>query len=62
MADGASMQTTALEKKLYEAAKKEGKVIYWDSLNLKEAAQFIKAFTNKYPGIEVSFWEGNANQ
>lgn len=57
-----STQMTGLEKKLYEAAKKEGKLLYWDSLSLKEAAQFIKAFNNRFPGIEVSYWEGNATQ
>jgi len=59
---GPATQMTSLEKKLYEAARKEGKLIYWDSLSLKEASQFIKAFNSRFPGIEVSYWEGNATQ
>jgi len=55
-------EATTLEKKLYQAAKIEGKLDYWDSLSLKEAGLFIKAFNNRYPGIEVSFWEGNSAQ
>lgn len=55
-------QMTALEKKLYEAAKKEGKVFWWDSQSLKEASLFINAFTKRYPGVDVSFWEGNSYQ
>jgi iron(III) transport system substrate-binding protein len=57
-----STQMTALEKKLYEAAKKEGKVIWWDAQSLKESAQFIKAFSARYPGVEVSYYEANAVQ
>jgi len=57
-----SAQMTVLEKKLYEAAKKEGKLTHWDSDSLKNISQFIKAFTSRYPGIEVSYWEGNTSQ
>jgi iron(III) transport system substrate-binding protein len=57
-----STQMTALEKKLYEAAKKEGKVIWWDAQSLKESAQFIKAFSARYPDIEVSYYEANSVQ
>ena len=55
-------QMTALEKKLYEAARKEGKIQYWDSMNLKEVAQYIKTFNKRYPQIDVSYWEGNSTQ
>lgn len=54
-------QMTALEKKLYEAARKEGKVQYWDSMNLKEVAQYIAVFNKRYPKIDVSYWEGNSS-
>ncbi len=50
-------QMTALEKKLYEAALKEGRFEWWDSLSLKEASAFIKEFSDKYPGVKVDFAE-----
>lgn len=51
---------TPLEKKLYEAAKKEGKLIYWDSMSLRDTAKFTKAFNARYPGIEIVYYEANA--
>jgi iron(III) transport system substrate-binding protein len=39
--------------KLVEAAKSEGKIIWWDSLKPEESAPVIKAFQNKYPFIKV---------
>ena len=54
-------QSTPFETKLYNAAKKEGRFNWWDTLSLKEAAQFIKAFEKKYPGIKVKFFEGTVD-
>ncbi len=51
---------TILEKNLYQAALKEGKLEWWDSLGLKESSAFIKEFINKYPGITVEYFEGAA--
>ncbi len=48
-------QMTPFEKKLYEAALKEGMVEWWDSLHLKEVTPFIKEFSSKYPGVKVEF-------
>jgi iron(III) transport system substrate-binding protein len=56
----AETQMTPLEKNLYEAAKKEGKLIYWDSQSLKDTAKFTKAFNARYPGIEIVYYEANA--
>lgn len=53
-------QMTALEKKLYEAALKEGKLEWWDSLKMVEAAGFMKGFSSKYPGVKVEYFEGTA--
>lgn len=48
---------TALEKKLYEAALKEGELVWWDQHSMKEAAIWIQEFNKKYPGIKVSYYE-----
>jgi len=48
--------TDADVSKLYEAAKKEGKVVWWTAHFAQEAAEKIRdAFKLKYPGIEVEF-------
>jgi iron(III) transport system substrate-binding protein len=39
--------------RLIEEAKKEGKVIWWDSLKIEESVPVIKAFEAKYPFIKV---------
>ena len=38
---------------LVEAAKKEGKVVYYTSIDLSAAERLAKAFEAKYPGIPV---------
>ena len=48
-APGAEAVTPAL----IEAAKKEGKVIYYTSTDLPVAEKLAKAFETKYPGIKV---------
>ena len=48
--------TDADVSKLYDAAKKEGKVVWWTAHFAQEAAEKIRdAFKAKYPGIEVEF-------
>src|ERR1700692_4348266 len=48
--------TDADVSKLYEAAKKEGKVVWWTAHFAQEAAEKVRdAFKAKYPGIEVEF-------
>jgi iron(III) transport system substrate-binding protein len=54
-----STQMSILEKKLYQAAKKEGKVVWWDSQSMKDSVKFIKAFNNRYPDIELVVYETN---
>src|ERR1700741_4027486 len=44
---------TAITPQLIEAAKKEGKVIYYTSVDLPIAERIAKAFEAKYPGIAV---------
>lgn len=50
-------QMTALERKLYQAALKEGELEWWDSYSMKNATALIKAFNNKYPSIKVDYFE-----
>src|SRR6201991_475629 len=44
---------TAITPQLIEAAKKEGKVIYYTSIDLPVAERIAKAFEAKFPGIAV---------
>jgi len=41
---------------LYEAAKKEGKVVWWDQHTQDVAQKYIDTFKAKYPGIEVEYF------
>lgn len=46
-------QPTKITPELIEAAKKEGKVNYYTSVEIKVAERVAKAFETKYPGIAV---------
>jgi iron(III) transport system substrate-binding protein len=45
-------QKSPLIDQLYEAAKKEGRVVWWDTMEAPEAQRFNDAFKKAYPGIE----------
>src|SRR5918912_200630 len=49
----AAPPATAITPQLIEAAKKEGKVVYYTSIDLPVAEKIAKAFEAKYPGIAV---------
>jgi iron(III) transport system substrate-binding protein len=49
----AAPPATAITPQLIEAAKKEGKVIYYTSVDLPIAERIAKAFEAKFPGIAV---------
>jgi len=49
----AAPPATAVTPALIEAAKKEGKVVYYTSIDLPLAERIAKAFEAKYPGITV---------
>jgi iron(III) transport system substrate-binding protein len=49
----AAPPATAITPALIEAAKKEGKVIYYTSIDLPIGERIAKAFEAKYPGISV---------
>src|SRR6476659_6746132 len=49
----AAPPATAVTPALVEAAKKEGKVVYYTSIDLPLAEKIAKAFEAAYPGIAV---------
>src|SRR5438094_2760474 len=49
----AAPPATAITPQLIEAAKKEGKVIYYTSIDLPIAERIAKAFEAKFPGVAV---------
>jgi iron(III) transport system substrate-binding protein len=44
-------------QQLYEAAKKEGKVVWWDQHAQDVAEQYIVEFKKLFPGIDVEYFE-----
>src|SRR6476659_4390063 len=49
----AAPPATSITPQLIEAAQKEGKVVYYTSIDLPLAEKIAKAFEAKYPGIAV---------
>src|SRR5437660_3458024 len=49
----AAPPATAITPQLIEAAKKEGKVVYYTSIDLPIAERIAKAFEAKFPGVAV---------
>src|SRR5438093_1252671 len=49
----AAPPATSITPQLIEAAKKEGKVIYYTSIDLPIAERIAKAFEAKFPGVSV---------
>ncbi|HEY7231557.1 MAG TPA: extracellular solute-binding protein [Pseudolabrys sp.] len=46
-------EPTPVTSQLIEAAKKEGKIVYYTAIDIKVAQNLAKAFEQKYPGITV---------
>jgi ABC-type Fe3+ transport system substrate-binding protein len=56
MAFAAASYASAAEPALYEAAKKEGEVVWYTSLIVNQAVRpLVDAFNKKYPGIAVKY-------
>src|SRR5436853_2552985 len=49
----AAPPATSITPQLIEAAKKEGKVVYYTSIDLPIAEKIAKAFEAKFPGVAV---------
>ena len=52
---------SAVTPALVEAARKEGKIVYYTSVDLPMAERIAKAFEAKYPGIAVRVEIGRAH-
>ena len=51
----------AADDALYEAAKKEGSVVWYTSLIVNQAVRpLVEAFNKKYPGVEVKYARGDS--
>jgi iron(III) transport system substrate-binding protein len=47
---------------LYDAAKKEAKVSWWDQHAQDQAQKFVDAFQQQFPGVQVEFFYGTQDQ
>ena len=59
---GAATTPANLVDQVYEAAKKEGKLVWWDQHTLEVSSRYIEAFKKKYPGIEVEYFNQTADE
>ncbi len=59
-ASAATTAPTASAASILEAAKKEGKVMIYTSLNADEFDVVLKDFSAKYPDIKVEFYRGDS--
>ena len=57
--NGAKAQST---DELYQAAKKEGSVVWYTTFPLDEAAPLGEAFSKKYPGVKVDIVRGSGTR
>lgn len=59
---GLALATTAnADSNLYEAAKKEGQVVWYTTLIVKQAVRpIVAAFQKKYPGVKVRYSRANS--
>jgi ABC-type Fe3+ transport system substrate-binding protein len=56
-----SQRAESADSTLYDAAKKEGAVVWYTSLIVNQAVRpLVAAFNNKYPGIDVKFARGDS--
>lgn len=61
---GAGLQSVAAQSTndLYQAAKKEGSVVWYTTFPLDEAAPLGDAFSKKYPGVKVEIVRGSGTR
>ena len=53
---------TTITPALIEAAKKEGKVVWYTAVDVKVAEQLAKAFEGKFPGVKVQVERSGAER
>jgi iron(III) transport system substrate-binding protein len=61
MVFAATADTKALDS-LYQAAKKDGRAVFWGPTDPDEIAPIIAAFKKQFPGIEVTHFEIQPNE
>ena len=62
LAAGSVRRPKSKVKRLIEAAKKEGKVVYWDAGgSAKEWEQLFNKFRLKYPFLRVEHWRATSD-
>src|SRR5690349_9296533 len=62
LAHAAAPEPTVITPALIEAAKKEGKVNYYTSVEISVAEKVAKAFEARYPGISVKVERSGAER
>jgi iron(III) transport system substrate-binding protein len=50
-----------IDARLYDGAKKEGKVVWWSTINIDDAQPYIKSFESTYPGVKIEYFEASAD-
>lgn len=50
------------DQRLLEGARKEGTVVLYTSLNLKDSVPITEAFEKKYPGVKVTLWRAGSEK
>lgn len=51
---------SSIDQKLYDAAKQEGHVAWWATINSgNDIGAYTKAFAEKYPGITIDYYEAS---
>jgi iron(III) transport system substrate-binding protein len=58
---GSGATASPIETRLYEAAKQEGKVVWWSTINIDDAQAYIKEFEKTYSGVKIEYFEASAD-
>lgn len=56
-----SLVGAAPRQSVIEAAKKEGKLVWWAALSPLEAVKMIERFNQLYPFVKVDYWRGTTD-
>ncbi len=61
-ASPAALKPEEWRAQIYEAAKKEGQVVVYQTGTTKEVDEYRKVFSKTYPGVEIKDWVGTGEQ
>ncbi|HWP34261.1 MAG TPA: extracellular solute-binding protein [Thermodesulfobacteriota bacterium] len=59
---GAGGADAATLEELIEGAKKEGRLVWYTSMNIDDSQPLLDAFTKKYPFIKAELWRGSSEK